>query len=593
MSTQTSLPYPETAISRRAKVASPLTPTGIRAREKSARAVGWAVAVPVGALHLWAGRHEMNLDGISYLDMGDAYLRGDWAMAVNAYWSPLYSWLLGLVMAVFRPSPAWEFPVARLLNFALYLVTLVCFDFFLRRFISLQRRREDAGGGRETLPAWAWVALGYALFIWTSLSFVSLVTPDMCVAACVYLAAGLLLRVRQSTAGWLTFGALGVVLGLGYLAKAAMFPLAFVFLLLSLFAAGGLRRAMPRAALALVCFLLIAGPFVFTLSHAKGRLTFSDSGRLNYLWLINDVPVRHWQGESAAELSPPSHPTRRLLDRPALYEFGMPVGGTYPVWYDPSYWYEGAAPSFNLRGQMRALGASLTMYHKLFLSYLQWSLLFCWLVLFLSAGFGAREGLREIAGQWPLLALALAALSMYALIVVEPRYVAPFIVLFWLGLFSAVRLPPGRTSLRVLAGTAVVMTAMLVAVIALATAKQVWKGVRGGAESQEAAAAEGLKQLGLRPGDKVAAVYPVGAKGILTRMTSTARLARVSVVAEIPPQESANFWAADAETLSHVREIFSRTGAKIILTEDLPKNVPVEGWRKVGQTKYHAFFLAP
>jgi hypothetical protein len=27
-------------------------------------------------------------DGISYLDIGDAYWRGDWHMAINAFWSP-------------------------------------------------------------------------------------------------------------------------------------------------------------------------------------------------------------------------------------------------------------------------------------------------------------------------------------------------------------------------------------------------------------------------------------------------------------------------------------------------------------------------
>lgn len=30
----------------------------------------------------------MNVDGISYLDMGDAYLRGGWRMLVNGHWSP-------------------------------------------------------------------------------------------------------------------------------------------------------------------------------------------------------------------------------------------------------------------------------------------------------------------------------------------------------------------------------------------------------------------------------------------------------------------------------------------------------------------------
>jgi hypothetical protein len=49
----------------------------------------WCVALLAGFLQAWAGRHSMTSDGMAYLDMGDAYWRGDWTMAVNAYWSPL------------------------------------------------------------------------------------------------------------------------------------------------------------------------------------------------------------------------------------------------------------------------------------------------------------------------------------------------------------------------------------------------------------------------------------------------------------------------------------------------------------------------
>ena len=45
----------------------------------------------------------MGPDGISYLDIGDAYLRGDWYVAVNAMWSPFYSWLAGFWLMLFKP----------------------------------------------------------------------------------------------------------------------------------------------------------------------------------------------------------------------------------------------------------------------------------------------------------------------------------------------------------------------------------------------------------------------------------------------------------------------------------------------------------
>jgi hypothetical protein len=41
----------------------------------------------------------MNRDGVSYLDLADAYARGDSANAVNASWGPAYSWVLAVESA--------------------------------------------------------------------------------------------------------------------------------------------------------------------------------------------------------------------------------------------------------------------------------------------------------------------------------------------------------------------------------------------------------------------------------------------------------------------------------------------------------------
>ncbi|HYE65709.1 MAG TPA: hypothetical protein VD966_09000, partial [Pyrinomonadaceae bacterium] len=140
-------------------------------RERSLEAILWLTAIVVGALQAWAGRYAVGSDGISYLDMGDAYLRGDWQMAVNAYWSPLYSWLLGAMMLLLKPSPYWEFPATHLLNFLIYLGALFSFSFFLHELMRYQQQRApDAGAERYMmLPRWSWIVIGYTLFIWSSL----------------------------------------------------------------------------------------------------------------------------------------------------------------------------------------------------------------------------------------------------------------------------------------------------------------------------------------------------------------------------------------------------------------------------------------
>src|SRR5215470_106225 len=73
------------------------------------RLAGWLCAVGFGLLHSWIYLYDIrDVDGVSYLDMGDAFMKGDWSAAVNAYWSPLYAVILGLAVEAFRPSPVWE-----------------------------------------------------------------------------------------------------------------------------------------------------------------------------------------------------------------------------------------------------------------------------------------------------------------------------------------------------------------------------------------------------------------------------------------------------------------------------------------------------
>src|SRR4030095_1018554 len=75
-------------------------------------------ALLLGFVHVWADHHYLkNADAMSYLDVADAYLRRDWHTAINAYWGPLYSWLIAITYLITRPSPYWKFAVLHLLNF--------------------------------------------------------------------------------------------------------------------------------------------------------------------------------------------------------------------------------------------------------------------------------------------------------------------------------------------------------------------------------------------------------------------------------------------------------------------------------------------
>lgn len=551
---------------------------------KELKVVFWAATVLLGAAHAWFSRQVMWTDGVSYLDMGEAYWRGDWHMALNASWSPFYSWLLGLALLLLKPTPSWEFPVAHLVNFLVFLVAARCFHFFLNRFMAHHRLQIAAAAGSwRGLAAWAWPALGFSLFLWSSLELITLeaVTPDMCVAALVYLAGGLILAIRTGSGGWLTSFALGAALGLAYLAKVSMFPLAFIFLGVSLFSESNLRRAAPRFLLALLVFLAVAGPFLYALSKAKGRLTIGDAGKLNQAWHVNGTePYIHWQGQPPSS-GVPRHPTRKIFDKPAIYEFASPIGGTYPPLYDPSYWYEGLTPYFLWKEQLAVLWSHLRLYGGLFFRS-QAALVACISMLFF-LGQRRRLVLQDIAGQWALLIPALAALGMYSLVHVEGRYIGPFLVLLWMGLLASVRLPRSPESRRLSRGATVIAVFFIAYSIAGST-RQVLEQDRYAYAGTALRMAGGLSRLGVRPGDKVASIG-------LGLDAAWARLARTQVIAEIPPKNGRDFWEADASVQSRVFQIFASLGAKVIVAQP-PPYVSTAGWQRLANTKYHAYRLS-
>ncbi len=94
----------------------------------------WIVGISLGIAEAIASRFSMNVDGISYLDLGHAIWTGDWNSAVNGYWSPLYALLIGGVLKIGRVTPYWESTVVYAVNFVIFLVSMAAFEILLNEF---------------------------------------------------------------------------------------------------------------------------------------------------------------------------------------------------------------------------------------------------------------------------------------------------------------------------------------------------------------------------------------------------------------------------------------------------------------------------
>ncbi|MBA3715346.1 MAG: hypothetical protein H0W76_23310 [Pyrinomonadaceae bacterium] len=201
-----------------------------------------------------------------------------------------------------------------------------------------------------------------------------------------------------------------------------------------------------------------------------------------------------------------------------------------------------------------------------------------------------------------LLVPALAAFAMYSLVHVEERFIGSFMVLLFTGLFSSVRLLESQGSRRLIQCVMIIIVAMLMLTIVPSSARMAYVAVRHliWEESPDMnwQVAEGLKQMGVQPGDKVATLNTsIGPPGYLGNTRSSdnmrwARLARLQIVAEVYSREGKNdFWKADEAVRRQVSEAFIQAKAKIIVDDKVPSWAVTEGWQRIDETDQYVYFL--
>jgi hypothetical protein len=547
--------------------------------ERAGKRAGIFVVLLLGAARAWIGRFSMDADGISYLDLSDAFRRHDWHGFVNAYWSPLYPMLLGISRMVLPTTKRWELVGAHLVNLLIFGAALAGFEFFygeLRRAQAINH--STPSDDLSPIPEWALWALAHALFLWVSLDLITLwgVSPDLCVSAFIYVIAGLILRFR-SDPDWKLAAVLGAVLGGAYWAKAVMFPLAFAFMAIALFSRTSLKGAFRNSLIMATGFAAIAGPLVAAISLQKHRLTFGDSGRINYAMFVSPGGMtRNWQGDPDFGIQAP-HPTRKLASEPPVYEFAEPIGGTFPVWYDPSYWEEGRVPRFNLKAQLAVVARNLASDLELLL-HRENCLLAALATLLLVI---RKDALSAIAANWPVLLICLTGMGIYVFVHTESRFVGAYVALLWLALFSPLRVSPkvARMSGYLLLAVA---AALLISVL-----DETARAVRDGgpySALQDVLLSDRLDAMGLDPAGRIAIV---GGGGIYA-----ARLSHLKIVCEVMGEDTPAFWRLTPEKRELVFQKFAESGARLVLAPDPGPALRVDpSWIKVDGVPFYVHWL--
>ena len=551
----------------------------------------WALALILGAIQTWFTRHNMIADGISYLEIASNYFNGHWNEALNPYWSPLYSWAIAIAMFCLHPGSYWQLATLHLVNYAGFLLGLAALEWLLRELIlyrsiwEFRAQRPSVFTRCQPLSRQTIYVIAYAAHIFAGLILIGIgfCSPDLLAMCLSYCLAALTIRMLRSALAKWEFAVAGLLFGLSFLARTAFLPLSPIYLIVFVWILRRRKRSLgPPVGALLGTFVLVAGPFILALSWKEHRLTFGDSGRLNYAWEVDGAARwMHWQGEPY-DIGKPLHPTTKVSSNPAAYVFDSNQPGTYAPWYNPSYWYAGVRPHVKIVPQLKVFFFNITYAVRLLVSFpLTFPVM---LLLFLEGWSAVRFGMFRLFQLWPILLPPAVGVLTYCLVFLDKRYVAGFLVLLWLSLAYSVALWDSRLRRAANLGLQLLHAVVLAALIIIhfrIPAKLVIQDIAAGRERERNlhyVLADRFSEIGLHPGDKIAYLG-------VTFNADWTRLDNVKIVGEVPViyvrhwkafssnvshddlSQLAEFWNADSRTRDKIFEAFKRAGAKMIVTD--------------------------
>ena len=565
-------------------------------------------------------------DGVQYLDIARAIGRHDWKSALNPLWSQGYPMLLAGIRPWFGVGPGGDWNAIRVLNFAIFAANYAAFLYLLAGLM----RRERSAPWRAGL---IWVG-GLGIFVATQICLgqVSRVNPDEIVTGCFFLACGLMVRwlVPDGSAPLEKYGdpsaplrsgrddgslwrglALGLVLGVGFIAKAVFLALGSGILLLLIVALWMRRRSLLPVVAAAVVFGGIVGSYGVALSGAVGHRTLGESGSINYAWHVNRLAKWvHWEGgnQPASEAWPkpwiarlaqwdtrapdfgkPIHPSAILQASPLVYGFAAPIHATYVPYYDPPYWYEGYKHLVRPRYQVIAIAKSVGDLVQVLLK----QPVFYAMVLALGLLLGSVEARRGIwawvRGSWWIFAMAGFGVAIYVPVHLEGRYLAGFLaVLAVCGLLAAtassVTPGAGRNDRPVPGAPGLVLVVILLGVAGDLARYQVpvWRNVlhhKSPVNNEEWRVGEAVRAERLAPMSQVGVVAWTA-----NLHCDWAYIADLQITSEVADPAGMDLFWGSAAARERTLETFRRAGAVAVFSHGKPESVNDAGWKRMGET---------
>jgi len=487
--------------------------------------------IPITWLAARFGQYQLDGDAVAYMDIADLLRSHHWAGAINGYWNPLYPACLALAKVLSKANNYNELAAYYWMNYAIFLAQIVAIFFFVSALVRLRSKM-----GTELIKPIMSLntlrLLGMGLLVIASQRELCMdkVRPDALLLTLLLVALTMLLEALTATSfipiNLLFTRLTGVFFGLAYLAKSVAFLLVLIAIVLMMAFQFWIQhqciwRIIASGAMAAVGFIIIASPYIAALSLEKHRFDFGDSGALNYAWYSAGTEKMHlepWMTSSfGAATVHLIHPEKQLLSSPGIYSYRTDIYGTYPTWFDTSFFNDRIIPHLNLPVLTQRDMRDLVLVFRYLFNHPE-SLILLGLLVIMGARFGYIQHRRQMF-WFPMATFGLAMWCIYGVVNIEERYVTvPFIVMA-LTAFAMLYLPSNEEDTGDEEGLLWIqktVTAMviLLAFFALGESLRVALEARRNAEVAGLThtwesphvidSARALSVLGVKPGDEIA-----------------------------------------------------------------------------------------
>ena len=558
--------------------------------------------------------YQIDGDAVAYMDIADLIRAHNWLGIINGYWNPLYPALLAVGHTIVHPTRYTELHVYYMVNFGIFLLAMLAVVAFADALIQLRDQREVTTASPNALPflldRYTLRYLGVAILVISTQRELSMgkVRPDALLQAFLLFALAALLRhLATSHLRYAAF--MGIALGLAYLTKS----FAFLFTLLCVIALIVFRFFWQRHApariaaaglLTLICFSIVAGPYIVALSKQKGRFDFGDSGNLNYAWFVSGTEKMHLQRDQTSLFGAADvhlqHPEKQLFKSPPIFSYKQLPYGTYPDWFDTSFFNEHIKAHVNPHLQIVVISQCFVRVIRYICNHPEVWILFA-LLLFAGARLGSDFRPSANAFWLAPFLLGIATLCIYGMVNVEDRYLSASFFLILLPIFAATRISPtvSSTTTRVAASSAIVLLALLTIGESARTVGELRRSLAfiqyptGWYDRDIFSAAHALNALGVGPGDTIACI---GTRACLYDHY-WARLAGVRILTEIyEPEPPLNPYFVSMPNRDEAYNVVRREGAKVLVGYFDPglmdgANPVSAGWRELDDTHFYALPL--